>query len=196
MKKRGAWSEELGAGGFGPTACRCLKLETWASHGRRHTGGGRRAEARAQRGFTLIELLVTIAIMVTIAGLFIATMGYVNKKSALSRAQTEVAVLAAAVDNFKLDHGVYPADTNLFGELVGITNGSGKAVINTNGKVYVEASKSMMKDPENGPFIDPWGVNYNYQTNENIKEFRNVGFFDLWSTAGAGTNDPSEWIHN
>jgi prepilin-type N-terminal cleavage/methylation domain-containing protein len=146
-------------------------------------------------GFTLLELLATVALIATIAGLFIAGMGYVNKKSALSKAQTEVAVLAAAIDNFKLEHGVYPADTNLFAELAGVTNGDARATINTNGKVYVEPSKSMVKDLRTGPFMDPWGNEYFYQTNEKTKEFRNVGFFDLWSTAG-GTNDPEEFIHN
>jgi len=147
-----------------------------------------------QAGVTLIELLVSIALMVTLAGLFIAGMGYVNKKSALSRAQTEVAVLASAIDNFKLDHGVYPADTNLFVELVGITNGSRKATINTNGKVYIEPTAGMVTDRQQGPFLDPWGEAYLYQTNEKTKEFRNVGFFDLWTTAN--TNDSKQWIHN
>ena len=156
MKQRGAWSMELGVG--------------------RGTGAG--------GAFTLVELLATIAVIMVVAGLTLGTLGYVNRKGAEGRAKAEVAALSAAIDNFKLDHGSYPAPADLFREL------TGQGEINTN-KVYFEPKGSIAQNMTNGPFLDPWGTAYNYRTND----LRNVGFFDFWSTAG-GKTDEAEWIHN
>jgi len=71
--------------------------------------------ARRYNGaFTLIELLVVIAIITVLAGLILSTMGYVQKKGARSRAETEIAAMSAACENYKSDNGIYPtsSDTN------------------------------------------------------------------------------------
>ena len=136
-------------------------------------------------GFTLIELLVVIAIIAILAGLTLSTLGYVNKKGAESRARAEVAALSAAIDSYKLDFGGYPASNNLYQEL------TGQGPVNTN-KVYFEPTRGITGTNAGvATFIDPWGVFYNYETNDTII---NVGFFDLWSTAG-GTNT-NNWIRN
>lgn len=130
--------------------------------------------------FTLIELMVVIAIIAILAGLTLSTLGYVNRKGAESRARAEVAALSAAIDSYKLDFGVYPP-TNpsaLYQELTG--QGT-----NNKTKVYIESSRGMVTNTANGPFLDPWGLPYEYSTNTN--SIQNTGFFDLWSTAG-GTN--------
>ncbi len=64
--------------------------------------------------FTLIELLVVMAIIIVLAGLILSTMGYVKKKGARSRAETEIAAMLAACESYKADNGIYPAnpDTN------------------------------------------------------------------------------------
>jgi prepilin-type N-terminal cleavage/methylation domain-containing protein len=62
--------------------------------------------------FTLIELLVVIAIIVVLAGLVLSTVGYVQKKGARSRAETEIAAISAACESYKADNGVYPRDSN------------------------------------------------------------------------------------
>src|ERR1700746_3492357 len=49
--------------------------------------------------FTLIELLVVIAIITVLAGLILSTMGYVQKKGARSRAETEIAAMSAACES-------------------------------------------------------------------------------------------------
>ena len=51
----------------------------------------------AGSGFTLIELIVTVTIIVILAGLVLSTVGYVQKKAARSRAETEIAALSAAL---------------------------------------------------------------------------------------------------
>jgi prepilin-type N-terminal cleavage/methylation domain-containing protein len=63
-----------------------------------------------RRAFTLIELIVVIAIIIVLAGLILSTVGYVQKKGARSRAETEIAAMSAACESYKADNGVYPRD--------------------------------------------------------------------------------------
>jgi type II secretory pathway pseudopilin PulG len=60
--------------------------------------------------FTLIELMVVIAIIIVLAGLILSTMGYVQKKGARARAETEIAAMSAACESYKADNGIYPRD--------------------------------------------------------------------------------------
>jgi type II secretory pathway pseudopilin PulG len=60
--------------------------------------------------FTIIELLVTIALIIILAGLILSTIGYVQTKGARSRAETEIAAISAALENYKADNGIYPRD--------------------------------------------------------------------------------------
>jgi len=63
--------------------------------------------------FTLIELLVVIAIIIILAGLILSTAGYVQRKGARARAETEIAAMSAACESYKADNGVYPRDPTL-----------------------------------------------------------------------------------
>jgi prepilin-type N-terminal cleavage/methylation domain-containing protein len=58
--------------------------------------------------FTLIELLIVIAIIVVLTGLILTTIGYVQKKQARTRAETEIAAISAACESYKADNGIYP----------------------------------------------------------------------------------------
>ena len=58
--------------------------------------------------FSLIELFVVIAVIIILAGLILTTIGYAQKKVARSRAETEIAAMSAAIENYKADNGVYP----------------------------------------------------------------------------------------
>jgi type II secretory pathway pseudopilin PulG len=60
--------------------------------------------------FTLVELVVVIAIILILVGLVLTTVGYVQKKGARSRAETEIAALSAALESYKADNGIYPRD--------------------------------------------------------------------------------------
>jgi prepilin-type N-terminal cleavage/methylation domain-containing protein len=60
--------------------------------------------------FTLLEMLTVLAIIVILAGLVLAVGGYVQKKSALSRASGEIAMLSSACESYKSDNGAYPRD--------------------------------------------------------------------------------------
>ena len=126
---------------------------------------------------------MVVAIIAVLAGLALSTLGYVNRKGAESRAQSEVAALSAAIESYKLDFGAYPSNSaSLFREL---TAAGGAGSVNT-GKVYFEPAPGMTTNSKAGPFLDPWGTAYGYS---NL-----TTYFELWSTAG-GANSNS-WIRN
>jgi len=67
---------------------------------------------RYKTAFTLIELLIVIAVIVVLTGLILTTIGYVQKKGARARAETEIAAISAACESYKADNGIYPRDSN------------------------------------------------------------------------------------
>ena len=60
--------------------------------------------------FTLIELVLVVGIIIVLAGLVLSTVGYARKKGARARAETEIAAMSAALENYKADNAVYPRD--------------------------------------------------------------------------------------
>ena len=136
--------------------------------------------ANARRAFTLIELLVVIALIAILAGLTLGALGYANKKGAQSRARSEVAAIASAIESFKLDTGRYPEVDDLVAELT--TNA---------GKVYFEVLPRHTNS--SGMLADPWGDEYVYETNP--ATIQNRGSFDFYSRAG-GETDENKWIRN
>src|SRR5438128_7351770 len=71
--------------------------------------GARCGESRYNRAFTLIELIVVTGIILILTGLVLSTAGYARKKGARARAETEIAVIAAACESYKADNGAYPS---------------------------------------------------------------------------------------
>jgi general secretion pathway protein G len=71
----------------------------------------RASKLRVEDAFTLIELLVVISIIIVLAGLVLATSGYVATKGRRSRAEAEIAAISAALESYKADNGIYPRDT-------------------------------------------------------------------------------------
>jgi len=65
--------------------------------------------------FSLVELLVVISIIIILAGLILSTMGYVRKKGARARAETEIAAMSAALESYKSDNGIYVRNTDTDG---------------------------------------------------------------------------------
>src|SRR5215211_465561 len=74
----------------------------------------RHSSFRARSAFTLIEVILVVGIITVLSGLVLSTVGYARKKGARARAETEIAAMSAACENYKADNGVYPAnsDTN------------------------------------------------------------------------------------
>jgi len=76
------------------------------------TGLPRRSRAKAghsssRHAFTLIELIVVVGIIIVLTGLVLSTAGYARKKSARARAETEIAAISAACENYKADNATY-----------------------------------------------------------------------------------------
>ncbi len=68
--------------------------------------------------FTLLEMLTVLAIIVILSGIVLGVAGYAQKKSALSRATGEVAMLGSACESYKSDNGNYPRDVPTSGTSV------------------------------------------------------------------------------
>jgi general secretion pathway protein G len=132
----------------------------------RVTRGPLMAALRSQRGFSLIELLVVIIILGLIAGLVGPRLfGRVGQsKQATARAQIEL--LGAALDQYRLDIGAYPA----------VAVGLPALVQNPNIPTW------------NGPYLkknavpsDPWGKPYQYKCCPG-----DHGDYDIWSHGADG----------
>jgi len=150
--------------------------------------------ARAGRGFTLIELLVVITIIAILAAIVLNTAGYVQRKGAYARAESEIAAMSAALESYKADNGDYPMLTNVSGTAAPGDN----SILYTNlaptsGKVYFEFSKTMVTNLTSGPILDPFGENYGYQYPGDSNR-SGTNFFDLFSRGGSG--DTNKWIKN
>jgi prepilin-type N-terminal cleavage/methylation domain-containing protein len=155
-----------------------------------------------RRAFTLIELLVVITVIAILAGLVLSTAGYVQKKSARSRAEAEIAALSAALESYKVEYGAYPSNS------AAGSNGSlvlykalaySNADFNPNGKIFMEPTRSMLAGTNaisTTHFVDPFGNAYEYRTGSNATN-NGSNFFDLWSLAGAKpSTDTNQWIKN
>jgi prepilin-type N-terminal cleavage/methylation domain-containing protein len=181
-----------------------------------------RSSLSARGAFTLIELIVVVTVIVILTGLVLSTVGYVQKKAARSRAETEIAAMSAALESYKADNGIYPRDptttdtlnakdpinmTNyraasqyLYGQIAGDADFDG--VPNSNSKSYMQFKPNMLgTDNANKVYPrDPFGNSYGYSTIQAATGNTSVGYnptFDLWSTAGltSGT-DSTQWTKN
>lgn len=171
--------------------------------------------------FTVVELLSVIAVILVLAGLILATSGYIQTKGKRARAETEIAAISAGLENYKADHGVYPID---------VTNGStnsldARTMSNPAAAEYAAASLFLYEELSGDPagnrapteksyfffkpnmllprdqaqavtaISDPFGNSYGYSTANQANPSRGYNAtFDLWSTAGTGmgaTPNPS-----
>jgi type II secretory pathway pseudopilin PulG len=171
--------------------------------------------------FTLIELIVVTTVIIILTGLVLSTAGYIQKKGARARAETEIAALSAACESYKADNGVYPTDASttevlnstssfnptnyqsaslyLYKQLSGHATGNRQP----SGKSYMAFKPNMLlpAPPSTATvttIVDPFGNSYGYSTM--MAATGSGGYnptFDLWSTAnGTTSNDVPKWIKN
>src|SRR5438876_3676887 len=190
-----------------PRSCRsdCIKRLT-------NCAGLRRGEPR-YNAFTLIELILVVGIIMVLAGLVLTTVGYARKKGARARAETEIAAMSAACENYKADNGVYPtsditngldprfngdptttgykfASFDLYTQLSGDSSGNRSPT----GKSYMAFKPNMLLPPGGSGTVtaisDPFGNIYGYSTANQADPVTPKGYnptFDLWSTTGGTT---------
>jgi type II secretory pathway pseudopilin PulG len=165
----------------------------------------RHSSFRVSAAFTLIELIVVTAVIIILTGLVLSTVGYVRKKGARSRAETEIAAMSAALESYKADNAIYPPNAvapgahALYQGLSGDGNDAiGGATASTgtpgsSGKSYMTLKPNMLSpNPPNAMthVIDPFQNDYNYIA----PGANNIATFDLWSSANS--TDPNQWIKN
>lgn len=93
-------------------------------------------------GFTLIELLVVVAIIAIMVGIVIGISGYASRKSAFSRAITDLETIKTAIEEYRIERGGYPSfsgpiDGGTFSNDVGPFAGSGIHVVDPWGRGYI-----------------------------------------------------------
>ena len=172
-----------------------------------------------QRGFTVLELLVTIAIIIVLAGLILSTAGYVQKKAARSRAETEIAAISAACESYRADNGIYPKSNST--DQLDPTSIDLTSYFSAGNALYRQLSGDVDNDPATGsedqrnyitpllkpaslgtgqtdPYLkDPWGNPYGYSTMKASDPNAAHGYnptFDLWSTTSS--TDSTQWVKN
>ena len=175
----------------------------------------------ARSAFTLIELIVVTGVIIILTGLILSTVGYIQKKGAKARAETEIAAISAACESYKADNGIYPTEASTTEQLNSTTSfnptdyqsaslylykklsGDATGSRQPSGKSYMAFKPNMLlpAPPSTNTVIaiaDPFGNSYGYSTM--MAATGSGGYnptFDIWSTAGGTTsNDVSKWIKN
>ena len=152
----------------------------------------RHSSFSSRSAFTLIELIVVTTVIIILTGLVLSTVGYVQKKGARARAETEIAAMSVACESYKADNGAYPfnSDTNtlnarsdldasatgysnaslfLYEKLMGVTSGNRSETPSARTYMSFKANQLGPTD-QNQPvqFIrDPFGNSYGYSTTGN-----------------------------
>ena len=163
---------------------------------------------RRYNAFTLIELIVVVGIIAILSALVLSTVGYARKKGARARAETEIAAMSAALENYKADNAVYPAYSGATGAHAlyqGLSGDGNDAIGGTiastgtpgsSGKSYMTLKPNMLSpNPPDAMtrVIDPFSNDYNYRA----PGTNNIATFDLWTTANANPpTDQNQWIKN
>src|SRR4029453_7712260 len=72
--------------------------------------------------FTLIELVLVVGIIIVLSGLVLSTVGYARKKSARTRAETEIAAMSAACEKHKAEKRIYTRSSTTTDTFTAVTN--------------------------------------------------------------------------
>lgn len=99
---------------------------------------------KSRGAYTLIELLVVVAIIGVLVGIVIGIAGFASRKSAVSKAVTDLETIKTALEEYRIERGGYP---------------------NFTGYVNVGTfSNDVGRYANNGIHVDdPWGKGYMYQ---------------------------------
>ncbi len=168
---------------------------------------------RHPAAFTLIELMAVITIIVILAGIVVAGLGFVNEKQAREKTKVQIGMLERAIEEYKMDMGDYPGTTNLGGSAGDVSQVLYQALFKdgfdyTNPasppsgwtkatKIYIQeldprnsklgwvSSTNAAMPPANLKITDPWGNNYRYRRGSGAQN----PDFDLWSMGKDGRSN-------
>jgi type II secretory pathway pseudopilin PulG len=179
-----------------------------------------------ETGFTLLEQIVVTTVIVILTGFVLSTVGYVQKKAARARAETEIAAMSAACENYKADNGIYPRSaptdgldpttTNLadyktpsrdmYGLISGDRNFDGTPDADARSYMTFKPNSLLRDNMSNPPSLsnpvtairDPFGNSYGYSTMKASGGANGYNpTFDLWTVAdGTAGTDQTKWIKN
>ena len=168
--------------------------------------------AAGASAFTVVELLIVMAIILVLAGLILATSGYVQKKGYRSRAEAEIAAISAALENYKADNGIYPRNSTtdtlkpntkgdptqseyknaslaLYKLISGDVDNDASRIAES--KAYFNFKPNQLSPASQNLAVtyikDPFGNSYGYSTVKASAPGGSDGYnptFDLWSTGG------------
>lgn len=168
----------------------------------------------AKQGFTLVELMAVITIIVILAALVVGGMSFVTARQAKNKAQLQIALLSAAIEEYKLDTGRYPGvvdntpvdGKNMTEELYEVLfyegyqaseNPGGGTTGDEASKIYLaQLDPTSSKQgwvavastvPAKTKILDPWGREYRYRKGDNAQN----PDFDIWSTGPDGETNPA-----
>lgn len=170
---------------------------------------------RGRAGFTLIELMAVVVIIVILATLVVAGMGFAQEKQNRDSAKTQIALLSTAIESYKMDMGKYPGKVDntpaagtgittelyeaLFYEGYTASKSGAPAATDTASKIYLAeldptstkmtwvTTTTSSTPPATAKIKDPWDVEYRYRKGTNAQN----PDFDLWSCGKNGKTDPS-----
>jgi general secretion pathway protein G len=133
----------------------------------------------AEAGFTLLELLVVLAILGLLAAIVAPQVLHYLGASRSQAAKVQVENIAAALDEYQLDVGRYPAQDEGLNALVQAPGG----VANWNGP-YLKKPSAL---------VDPWGQKYLYR---NPGQHSEVDVYTLGSDHAEGGTGEAKDVGN
>lgn len=169
-----------------------------------------RAHQHRCGGFTLIEMITVITIILILAGLTVAGMGFVNHKRDNAKAKVEIELLSKGLEQYKADYGQYPplaednpTNSDITEELYTAlfhdgwdsqTNGDGSVDIYLpeldprNSRQTLVQSTTSNVPPADLKIRDPWRRPYRYRKGLAAQN----PDFDLWSVGKDGETDETD----
>lgn len=161
-------------------------------------------------GFSLIEIMVTIAIIVSLSAIGISGFQFVMQRTKTEAANIQINLLSKGLEDYKLDYGDYPGDTDAGGSngedqtnllFRSLYYGFSPDDIDNNRATPDETADEHFDiylaelDPANNgqgwisndggavTIVDPWNQEYHYRRGTSALN----PDFDLWSTGPDGT---------
>ena len=139
-------------------------------------------------GFTLPELLAVITIVAVLAGIVIGVGRRASETGKTARAKAELAVLAAALDEYKRSYGDYPRtddEAQLLRALLGQRGPASDTTIA--GRALIETTRFTING---NVLVDPWERAYVYSYKVPASGWANPSFV-LYSSGADGTGTPT-----